>query len=58
MTTVRLGLPADPNNYNLRADSGRVHFDRRHRLTSVGNYKLGYGFRLGAIVKVSVGPYT
>src|SRR5205807_2106332 len=47
------------NNYNTRVDWGPSDFDRRQRLNVVGNYKLGYGFRLGSILRWWSGvPYN
>ena len=47
------------NNYNINGDWGPSAFDRRHRVSVVGDYKVGQGFRLGTILRWWSGiPYN
>jgi hypothetical protein len=53
-TNGTFALPA--NNYDLRAESGRANYDRRHRFSLVGSAPLGRGFKLGAVLAATTGP--
>jgi carboxypeptidase family protein len=52
---VNLSRLFPANSYDLRGEWGRSDFDRRHRLNLLAFYRMPFGFKSGAVLKLNSG---